>query len=310
VFGEFPSRRVRVEPPPGVAVATDERVVLVLHDETEVRGFGSLIAGPTLEAGVFSMRELGIVPELDHSAPMSLSQLLKYMQTGRLEQRFSIRVTFPHDTGTRQWSADHTVVSDSGQYYLERPTNFCLLDFDSNPPLGLVTLLLDLDGNCSTTGPHRTLELGGTITGLDEAGAILVDVIPTAPFLHQTEYEHLLADPSASTDGNVVSIDIEGRAWAWHFTDALVDADGIVHDLAESGGERETIDDGARVRWRFEYKYGDIELTLDTVVDAKETVVHLLSLIAGGRVTCTLFDGSRPRPCELGSIRAIFLYEG
>ncbi len=225
------------ESPDGTVDVDNARVVAFIDNTGALRWIGTLLAGASLETGVIHLRGF-----FDHNAhivrpgTLTLAELQKLLATGQLNQTFDATLAFRDGRGgvaasSRKLTVQYSPLTRALHVIGSTPT--CLTP-SSLFGLEWESFELRFNDTCPSSAPNahsRDLDLDGKVTGVDAStGHIQVELVPTRPFLTESEYASFAADGAIADMISVVGIALsDGTSWTWRLEKDLVDPSGKSH---------------------------------------------------------------------------------
>jgi hypothetical protein len=286
-------------------VKEGERTVLVVDDKGVLRYAGSLLVGPSVEAGVLHLR--GFYDHADHGVTpgiLSLDQLTSYLRYGTLAQQVDATLAFPDEKGGREISPSRFTVSWDpleGRVGVMQLPAACL---EGKPTLavsseggGKVTLRFVADcPSGKSPDVDRGLVLAGRLSGVDPTtGVFTAELSPVDPYLSAKDFALFAKDPAIAGVEQAVGVRLEsGATWTWRLGLDLSPPAGpaVPASGAESGAETDT------------YTFGATALTISPRAETNATGGHGRSILEivdrGPPERCELVEGGKPaRKCTL-----------
>jgi hypothetical protein len=252
--------------PDGHITIDNERVLAFIDKSGALRWVGRLVAGRSIEAGVLKLQGFfDFNAHIVHPGLMTLAQLQAYMSTHTLQQTFAVTLAFPDGHGAfapapaRKFSVQYDALTR--QVHATGLTIACL---DPRWLFGLEwgQFQLDLADTCLTsTNKSRSLDFEGKFTGVDAAGAITVEAVPTRPFLYEAEYDQFARDGAIVDVTRVVAVTLPGGAvWSWRVESSLIDPHG--HSRAAGGvSSSQSMQNGVATSTDT-YEFGDVSIVI------------------------------------------------
>lgn len=302
-----------VKPSPDGHITIDrERVVAFIDQGGALRWVGRLAGGPSLERGVIRLQ--GFFDRNAHLVRpgiLTLAQLEEFAKSRTLKQKLVATLAFGDGKGGvrpapgRRFTIDYDPLLGA-----VRVSGLDLACLDAPPRLQLEwgDPELSLDGKCESADGkvRRQLEFSGRYTGVDDGGAITLELFPDRPLLTEEEYDRFARDPAILDVTRVVRVELPGgEAWSWRVGESLVDPSGKVHP---AGGVSSTLGERGGKQYTEEtMRFGSASITLEPESEPGAPGGHprgLTALLQSGKpVRCTFSrKGQGKLACKLREV--------
>lgn len=304
--------------PDGHITVDNARVVAFIDASGALRWVGELVGGSSIETGVIKLHGFfDFNAHLVRPGVMSLAQLKSALATGALRQTFEATFAFPDGHGglrtvpSKRFALDY----DAFASQILAIRGLALPCLGSPSLFGTVwgSFEVSLSDTCLSNTPtaqkERSLELDGDYTGVSATGAIQVRVVPTRPFMTETEYDAFARDRDVVAVTSVVRVGVpSGPAWSWRVESSLVDPSGHVHD---AGGVSSSLEARGTANVSVDtYGFaGGVSITIEpspAMGSPGGNPRGLVTLVDSGRVTrCSFRHGVKSVPCTLSHAPSI-----
>jgi hypothetical protein len=307
--------RMNLAGSPDGLVDIDGRRVVAFVDAGALRWVGELLAGPSIESGVLKLRGFfDFNAHIVSPGVMSLVELERYLQTGKLDQVFAATLAFHDSHGVLQPSAKTLAIKFDA---LTRAASmsgvaFACLDQMSVFPPDHGTLELSLIGTCpaSPSARLRSLTLEGQFTGVDaRTGALDVLLVPMRPFLDEKGFDTFVGDASWADVTDVVAVKLsDGSTWIWNLESDLVDPRGAHHKAGGVSSSTEGF--GAITVTRDVYDFSGPKITISpspAVGSPGGSARGVIPMVDAGSATCKFRRGGVDVACTLKHLPSVFV---